>query len=51
MNSTFHYSFLDTSVLYLLLGHKILVFSFQMYIEFVLSFVLGSNLHFYYWLN
>jgi hypothetical protein len=40
-----HHSTEDTIVLYLVLGYKFsLIFSFQWYIEYVLSFVFGSKL-------
>ena len=48
INYKFHNSIKDASVLYLVLGHKtFLIFYFQVYIAFVLSFVLGWTLHFH----
>ena len=47
-NRTVHYSIQVVSVLPLVLGHIFYaVFSFQTYLAFVLSFVLGSRLHFH----
>ena len=48
INYKFYNSIKDASILYLVLSHKtFLMFYFQVYITFVLSFVLGSTLHFH----